>query len=33
MFCNYCGTKTIKNNCNNCLINNVALKEFEEEDD
>ena len=33
MFCIYCNVKLINNNCQNCLNNLSALKEFEEEDD
>lgn len=32
MFCNYCNSKLVNNNCQNCFNNSNALKEFEEED-
>jgi len=31
MFCNYCGNKLFKQDCDNCLSNSNNLKEFEEE--
>ena len=31
MFCNYCGTKLINQDCYNCFANSKALREFEEE--
>ena len=33
MFCQYCGTRLINGDCNNCFNNRNALKEFEEEDE
>ena len=33
MFCDYCGTRLIHGDCNNCFDNKNALKEFEEEDE
>jgi hypothetical protein len=33
MFCDYCGTRLINGDCNNCFDNKNALKEFEEEDE
>ena len=32
-FCNFCGTKLINNDCNNCFNNSNTLKNFEQEDD
>jgi hypothetical protein len=33
MFCFTCGTKLVSGDCNNCLSNSNALRDFEEEDD
>ena len=33
MFCKYCGTRLVRSDCNNCLDNKNALREFEEENE
>lgn len=33
MFCQYCGTRLVNGDCDNCFNNKNALKEFEEEDE
>lgn len=33
IFCIFCGNKLINQDCNNCLNNLNALKEFEDEND
>jgi len=33
MYCQRCGTKMVNYDCNTCLSNANALREFEEEDD
>jgi hypothetical protein len=32
-FCEPCGSKLVKGDCNNCFNNKNALKEFEEENE
>ena len=33
MLCNWCGSRLVNGDCNNCFKNTNALKEFEEEND